>query len=231
MLERFKAFWQGVVLAPIVNLLLRLGMHPDLATLVGSLGVAAGALAFYPRGELLVGTLVIVAFVFSDLVDGAMARKSGTSSTFGSFWDSTLDRIGDAAIFGGLALYFADSGDSYLYLCLSLFCLVAGNLTSYARAKAESLGLDAKGGLMERAERVVLLCLGLLFEALLVPVLWVMLALTAITAGQRFVKVWRQAQVAPVTAARIELRRSRRQSRRVARTERRRTRVPRRRSG
>ena len=83
---------------------------------------------------------------------------------------------------------------------------------------------------MERAERVVLLCIGLLFEPLLIPVLWVMLVLTAITAVQRFVKVWRQAQVAPVTAARIELRRSRRQSRRVARTERRRTRVPRRRS-
>jgi CDP-diacylglycerol--glycerol-3-phosphate 3-phosphatidyltransferase/CDP-diacylglycerol--inositol 3-phosphatidyltransferase len=134
MLERFKAFWQGVVLAPIVNLLLKLGVHPDLVTLVGTLGVAGGALAFYPRGELLVGTLVITAFVFSDLIDGAMARKSGTSSTFGSFWDSTLDRIGDAAIFGGLALYFAESGDSYLYLCLALFCLVAGNLTSYARA-------------------------------------------------------------------------------------------------
>ena len=108
MLERFKAFWQGVVLAPIVNLLLKLGVSPDAVTLVGTLGVAAGALAFYPRGELLVGTFVITAFVFSDLIDGAMARKSGSSSTFGSFWDSTLDRIGDAAIFGGLALYYAD---------------------------------------------------------------------------------------------------------------------------
>ena len=86
--------------------------------------------------------------------------------------------------------------------------MALSSLISYQRAKAESLGLDAKGGLMERAERVVLLCIGLLFEPLLVPVLWLMLALTAITAVQRFVKVWRQAQVAPVTAARIELRRS-----------------------
>ena len=155
MLDRFKNFWQGVVLAPIVNLLLRLGVSPDTVTLVGTLGVAAGALAFFPRGELLVGVLVITAFVFSDLVDGAMARKSGRSSTFGSFWDSTLDRIGDAAIFGGLALYFAGPGDDYLYLCLSLVCLVMGNLTSYARAKAESLGLDAKGGIAERADRLV----------------------------------------------------------------------------
>ena len=108
--------------------------------------------------------------------------------------------------------------------------MALSSLISYQRAKAESLGLDAKGGLMERAERVVLLCIGLLFEPLLVPVLWVMLVLTVVTAVQRFVKVWRQAQVAPVTAARIELRRSRRQSRRVARLDRRRTRVPRRRT-
>ena len=103
------------------------------------------------------------------------------------------------------------------------------SLISYQRAKAESLGIDAKGGLMERAERIIAICIGLLFEPLLIPILWIMLVLTSITAIQRFVKVWKQAAVAPVTAARIEMRRSRRQSRRVARTERRRTRVPRRR--
>ena len=199
MLDRFKAFWQGVILAPVVNLLLRLGVSPDAVTLVGTLGVAAGALAFYPRGELLVGTIVITAFVFSDLVDGAMARKSGRSSTFGSFWDSTLDRVGDAAIFGGLALYFAGDGDSYLYLCLSLFCLVMGNLTSYARAKAESLGLDAKGGLAERADRLVsiLVMTGLsgLFDLpiLMQLTLWVLAAASAYTVVFRILKVRRQA--------------------------------------
>ena len=199
MLERFKAFWQGVVLAPVVNLLLRLGVSPDAVTLVGTLGVAAGALAFYPRGELLVGTLVITAFVFSDMIDGAMARKSGRSSTFGSFFDSTLDRIGDAAIFGGLALYFADPGDSYLYLCLSLFCLVAGSLTSYARAKAESLGLDAKGGIAERSDRLVLILattgLSALFDVpiLLELGLWVLAAASAYTVVFRILKVRRQA--------------------------------------
>jgi CDP-diacylglycerol--glycerol-3-phosphate 3-phosphatidyltransferase len=199
MLDRFKAFWQGVVLAPIVNLLLRLGVSPDAVTLVGTLGVAAGALAFYPRGELLVGTIVITAFVFSDLVDGAMARKSGRSSTFGSFWDSTLDRVGDAAIFGGLALYFAGPGDSYLYLCLSLFCLVMGNLTSYARAKAESLGLDAKGGLAERADRLVAILaatgLAALFDVpiLIELTLWVLAAASAYTVVFRVLKVRRQA--------------------------------------
>ena len=199
MLDRFKNFWQGVVLAPIVNLLLRLGVSPDTVTLVGTLGVAAGALGFFPRGELLVGVLVVTAFVFSDLVDGAMARKSGRSSTFGAFWDSTLDRVGDAAVFGGLALYFAGPGDSYLYLCLSLVCLVMGNLTSYARAKAESLGLDAKGGIAERADRLVaiLAMTGLagLFDLpiLLELTLWVLAAASAYTVVFRVLKVRRQA--------------------------------------
>jgi CDP-diacylglycerol--glycerol-3-phosphate 3-phosphatidyltransferase/CDP-diacylglycerol--inositol 3-phosphatidyltransferase len=198
MLDRFKNFWQGVVLAPLVNLLLKLGVSPDAVTLVGTVGVAAGALVFYPRGELFWGTFVIAIFVFSDLIDGAMARKSGRSTTFGSFWDSTLDRIGDAAIFGGLALYYSRSGDSYLYLCLSLFCLVSGNLTSYARAKAESLGLDAKGGIAERADRIVAILLaagfaGLLdLPVLLEVVLWVLAAASAYTVVFRVLKVRRQ---------------------------------------
>jgi len=199
MLERFKAFWQGVMLAPIVNLLLKLGVSPDAVTLVGTIGVAAGALVFYPQGELFWGTFVIALFVFSDLIDGAMARKSGRSSTFGSFWDSTLDRVGDAAIFGGLALYYARDDGSYLYLCLSLFCLVTGNLTSYARAKAESLGLDARGGIAERSDRLVAILLGAGFAGLLdIPwllegVLWLLAVASAYTVVFRVVKVRRQA--------------------------------------
>jgi CDP-diacylglycerol--glycerol-3-phosphate 3-phosphatidyltransferase len=129
---------------------------------------------------------------------------------------------------GGIAWHFASTESPHLTLLPFAVASVAG-LISYQRAKAESLGLDAKGGLMERAERIVLICLGLLFDVLLVPILWIMLVLTSITAIQRFVKVWKQAAIAPVTQARIEMRRSRRQSRRVARVERRRTRVPRRR--
>src|SRR5690349_13026133 len=200
MLERFKAFWQGVMLRPLVDLLLRLGVSPDAVTLVGTIGVSVGALAFYPRGHLFWGSLVIALFVFSDLIDGAMARKSGRTTTFGSFWDSTLDRVGDAAIFGGLALYFAgDEGDSYLYVCLSLFCLVIGNLTSYARAKAESLGLDARGGIAERSDRIVSILVmtgltGLLDWPFLVELtLWVLAAASAYTVVFRILKVRRQA--------------------------------------
>jgi CDP-diacylglycerol--glycerol-3-phosphate 3-phosphatidyltransferase len=198
-LDRFKAFWQGVMLAPVVNLFLRLGISPDAVTLVGTLGVAAGALVFFPQGMLWQGVLVITAFVFSDLVDGQMARQSGRVSAFGAFWDSTLDRVGDAAVFGGLLLFFAGPGDSYLYLCLSLYCLVAGALTSYARARAESLGMDAKGGIAERADRLVaILVLTFFGDVLDLPVLyeatlWVLAAASSYTVVFRILKVRRQA--------------------------------------
>lgn len=199
MLERFKSFWQGVVLAPFVNLFVRLGISPNTVTFVGTLGVATGALVFFPRGRLLVGVLFITAFVFSDLVDGAMARQTGQTSAFGAFFDSTLDRIGDGAIFGGLVLYFAGPGDSYLYLCLALYCLVMGAVTSYARARAESLGMDAKGGIAERADRVVaiLVMTGLsdLFDLpiLLYVTLWALALANTQTVAVRVLKVRRQA--------------------------------------
>jgi len=213
---------------PIGDGLRRTGLTPDHLTIVG-LVVGAGAAVAIGFGYLWLGLVLVVLAALPDLLDGALAKASGAASQRGAFFDSTVDRITDALLLGGVAWYLAGHDSPYLTL-LPFAIMAISSLISYQRAKAESLGLDAKGGLMERAERVVLLCIGLLIEPLLVPVLWLLLALTAFTAGQRFIKVWRQAQVAPVTAERIELRRSRRQSRRVARTERRRTRVPRRRS-
>lgn len=154
MLERFRAFWTALF-SPVVRLLLRWGVSPDAVTVVGTIGVCAGALLFFPRGNLLVGVLVITAFVFSDMIDGAMARASGRVSPFGAFLDSTLDRIGDAAIFAGLAMYYVGPGDSDLLAALALYCLVMGSVTSYARAKAESLGMQAKVGIAERSDRLV----------------------------------------------------------------------------
>jgi CDP-diacylglycerol--glycerol-3-phosphate 3-phosphatidyltransferase len=202
MLDRFKHFWQSVMLAPFVNAFIRLGISPDAVTLVGTLGVSAGALVFFPQGELLIGVLVITAFVFSDLVDGAMARKTGRSSSFGAFFDSTLDRIGDGAIFGGLVLYFAGPGDNYLYLCLSLYCLVMGAVTSYARARAESLGMQAKGGLAERADRLVAILvmtgLGGLFDLpiLMYVTLWALALANTETVVRRILMVRKQALAA-----------------------------------
>jgi CDP-diacylglycerol--glycerol-3-phosphate 3-phosphatidyltransferase/CDP-diacylglycerol--inositol 3-phosphatidyltransferase len=199
MLDRFKQFWQGVVLAPFVTLFLRLGISPDAVTLVGTLGVAAGALVFFPIGMLWQGVVVITCFVFSDLVDGQMARQSGRTSKFGAFWDSTLDRIGDGAVFGGLVLYFAGPGDDYLHLCVALWCLVMGSVTSYSRARAESLGMDARGGIAERADRLVaILVLTFLGDVLGLPILyeatlWVLAVASTYTVGFRVLKVRRQA--------------------------------------
>jgi len=202
MLDRFKAFWQGVVLAPIVNLLVRLGVSPDAVTLVGTIGVCVGALAFFPRGHLLGGTIFITCFVFSDLLDGAMARKTGRSSSFGAFLDSTLDRVGDGAIFGGLALYFAGPGDSRLYLWLSMVCVVMGAVTSYARARAESLGFTANVGIAERADRLVAILvmtgLGAIFDLpiLMYVALWALAIASTVTVAQRILTVRSQALAA-----------------------------------
>ena len=154
MLERFRQFWTAIW-APLGNLFLRWGISPNTVTFVGTAGVVAGAVIFFPQGELLVGVLVITAFVFSDIIDGYMARTSGQVSPFGAFWDSTLDRIGDAAIFGGLAMYYVGPGDNDWFAALAIYCLSMGSVTSYARARAESLGMQAKVGIAERADRLV----------------------------------------------------------------------------
>ncbi len=198
MLERFRSFFTKVF-SPIGNLLIRLGVSADAVTIVGTLGVCVGALVFFPQGKLVTGVLFIVAFVFSDIIDGYMARTTGTSNKFGAFLDSTLDRIGDGAIFGGLLLYYAGPGDSKLYLVLSLICLVMGGVTSYARARAESLGMEAKVGIAERSDRLVsiLLMTGLtgLFDLpiLMEVTLWALAVASTVTVFQRVWVVRKQA--------------------------------------
>ena len=211
---------------PVGNALRRTGLTPDHLTVVGLVVGVAAAIAI-GSAHLLLGLVLVVLAAVPDLLDGALAKASEAASQRGAFFDSTVDRVTDALLLGGVAWYLAGHESPHMAV-LAFAVMAASSLISYQRAKAESLGLDAKGGLMERAERVVLLCIGLLWDRLLVPVLWVMLVLTLITAIQRFVKVWRQAEVAPVTAARIEMRRNRRQTRRVARIQGR-TRVQRRR--
>jgi len=190
-LDRFKAFWQGVMLAPFINLFIRLGISPDVVTLVGTLGVSAGALVFFPQGMLWQGVLVITAFVFSDLIDGAMARKMQRKDDFGAFLDSTLDRVADGALFGGLALYFAWQAESRLYLVLCLVILLMGAVTSYARAKAEQLGYNAKVGIAERPDRLVGMLVPAFFaDALDLPwllhiALWVLAIAATVTVAQR----------------------------------------------
>ena len=211
---------------PLGNGLRRTGLTPDHLTMLGLI-VAMGAATAIGFGYLKLGLLLVVLAALPDLLDGALAKASNTSSQRGAFFDSTIDRFADALLFGGVAWHFSIRSEPTYIVMLPFAIMALSSVISYMRAKAESLGLDAKGGLMERAERIIALCLGLLFEPLLIEVLWAMLALTLLTAVQRFVKIWKQAAVAPITAAKIEMRRSRRQSRRVVRTERRRMRISR----
>ncbi|MFC5179509.1 phosphatidylinositol phosphate synthase [Nocardioides taihuensis] len=198
MMERFRAFWTKVI-SPVAHLLIRMGVSPDAVTLVGTLGVSAGALVFFPQGKLATGVLVIAAFVFSDLLDGYMARTTGRVSSFGAFWDSTLDRVADGAIFIGLALYFAWEEPSRLYLVLSLVCLLMGGVTSYARARGETLGFSVKVGIAERADRLVAILVMTFFSAVLdLPVLlyialWGLALASTITVAQRVWVVRKQA--------------------------------------
>jgi CDP-diacylglycerol--glycerol-3-phosphate 3-phosphatidyltransferase len=188
----------GRVVDPMASALLRTGVHPDAVTLAGTLGVVVGALVFFPRGMFFTGTAVVFFSVLTDLLDGAMARKLGRSSRFGAWLDSTCDRVADAAIFSGLVLWFTGDGRSDLLAGVALFCLVAGSLVSYAKARAEGLGLRCDVGLAERAERLILVLLGTLLaglglEVALAVALWLLAVASAVTVVQRLVEVRRQA--------------------------------------
>ena len=199
MLNRLLRASLTKILGPIAHLFLRLGISPDVVTVVGTLGVCAGALAFFPRGEIWVGVLVITAFVFSDNVDGIMARESGRSSKWGAYLDSTLDRIGDAAIFGGLVLYFAGIHQNLLAAGLALACLILGFVVSYSKARAEGLGMTANVGIAERADRLLVALLATFLVGLgvsvvlLVVVLGLLSVASLITVVQRMLAVRRQA--------------------------------------
>jgi CDP-diacylglycerol--glycerol-3-phosphate 3-phosphatidyltransferase len=199
MLNRLLRATMTKVLTPIAHLFIKLGISPDVVTIVGTIGVIGGALAFFPRGELWIGVLVITAFVFSDTIDGIMARSSTGSSKWGAFLDSTLDRLGDAAIFGGLVLFYAGRGENLLMASLALTCLVLGSVVSYARARAEGLGFTADVGIAERADRLLAVLAAAFFADLFdsTILLGVVLALLAVaslvTVVQRMLTVRRQA--------------------------------------
>lgn len=204
---------------PIGLLLRKTGMSPDHLTILGILFAVAAAVAI-ARGALQGGLALVILAALPDMLDGALAKASNTASQRGAFFDSVIDRVTDSVLFGGVAWYLASTESAHMSL-LPMSIMGVSSLISYERAKAESLGLQAKGGLMERAERIIVLCAGLLFDSLLIPILWIMLALTVITAIQRFVQVWTQAEVSSVTARKREVRQVRRVSRQSVRASRR----------
>jgi CDP-diacylglycerol--glycerol-3-phosphate 3-phosphatidyltransferase len=173
---------------PIGQSIKKTGLTADHFTIFG-LVLSAAAAVVIAVGQLRVGLLLVVLTGLCDTFDGAVAKAAGTSSSRGAFFDSVADRVSDALLFGGVAWYLASSQPGLLVM-LPVAVMASAALISYERAKAESLGFPAKGGIMERAERIILLAFGLLFDFLLVPVLVIMLVLTLFTAAQRFAKVW-----------------------------------------
>jgi CDP-diacylglycerol--glycerol-3-phosphate 3-phosphatidyltransferase len=201
-------------LRPVGMSLRRTGISADHLTALGALMSVAAAIAI-GLGYLPLGFALVLLTAVPDVLDGAVAKAAGTASPRGAFFDSVMDRVSDAFLLGGVAWYLAGEYGGYWPL-LPMAVLAASMLISYERAKAESLGFDARGGLMERAERIVALAIGLLFSVLLIPMLFLMLALTVFTAVQRFMKVWHQASVDRQTP-RQTLRRERRARRRATR--------------
>lgn len=199
MLNRHARGFFTALFTPLARWLLRMGVSPDAVTIAGTAGVVVGALVFYPLGQLWWGTLFITAFIFSDVLDGIMARMQNVKSRWGNFLDSTLDRIADGALFAGLTIWFFTGGASVPIAMAATICLVLGMVVSYARAKAESLGFTANVGVAERAERLVSVLVVTGFTGLGLPpvVLLATLALLAaasfVTVVQRIVSVRRQA--------------------------------------
>jgi CDP-diacylglycerol--glycerol-3-phosphate 3-phosphatidyltransferase len=191
------------VTEPIARRLAAMHVTPDALTIVGTLGVAGGALGFYPRGEFFVGTVVITVFVFSDTLDGTMARLAGRPSAWGAFLDSTMDRIADICVFAALLWWFAGPGDQPVLAGVVVACLVGSAVVPYAKARAESVGYTADVGLFERSERLVIALAATGLDGLGVPyiqavALWVVAVASAATAGQRIWTVRTQVRAAEV---------------------------------
>lgn len=202
MLNKYARALFAAIFTPVAALLVRLKVSPDAVTIIGTLGVAAGALIGYPLGELFWGTVVITVFVFSDIVDGLMARMLGRSGPWGAFLDSTLDRVGDGAVFAGIVIWFYTGGNNHFIAAMALTCLVLGSIVSYAKARAEGLGMTANVGIAERSDRlvVVLVATGLVGlgipEAVLAVVLVLLAIASLVTVFQRMGTVRRQAMAA-----------------------------------
>jgi CDP-diacylglycerol--glycerol-3-phosphate 3-phosphatidyltransferase len=179
----------SAVLEPPARLLLRMHVSPDAITVLGTALAVATALICFPAGMFILGPILITVFAFSDLLDGTMARMRGTSGPWGNFLDATLDRVADGAIFGGIVLWGAIN-DQVGVAAAALLCLVMGQVTSYAKARAEAVGATANVGIAERAERLIVVLLAVFITGFGVPyvlpiALWALGALGFITVIQR----------------------------------------------
>ncbi|MEO7712483.1 MAG: phosphatidylinositol phosphate synthase [Gemmatimonadaceae bacterium] len=196
---------------PVANWLVKRGVHPNTITIVGTLCTVTGGI-IYGTGHIRTGGFFLGITALFDVLDGTVARRSNKSSMFGAFLDSTLDRLADGFVLGGLAVFYATSQihGSVPLMITALLGLVGAFLTSYTRARAESLGLDAKVGLLQRPERVVLLSapqalFGLVLDGWVLAIIVVILAATAwITVIQRVAYVYTATTRADAAEARTE---------------------------
>ncbi|WP_116245084.1 phosphatidylinositol phosphate synthase [Nocardiopsis sp. FIRDI 009] len=181
------------VTTPLGRSLARIGLTPNIVTIIGTVGVVASALYFYPRGELYAGSVVIAVFALFDMLDGAVARANDSASSFGAFLDSSLDRVADAAILAGLLWWFIGEGDEPLLAGVTLFCLITGFMVSYIKARAEGLGVNCDVGMAERTERLIIILVAVGVGGFGVPYvlaggLWLLAGMTLLTVLQRLVE-------------------------------------------
>jgi CDP-diacylglycerol--glycerol-3-phosphate 3-phosphatidyltransferase len=196
---------------PTARALLRLGVSPNAVTIAGTVGVLVGALGFGARGHLVWGTVIVTACALTDILDGTMARMRGDRGRFGALLDSSMDRISDGAVFGAVVYYFAMRDDPWGGLPAALLCLVLGQVVSYVKARAESVGLDADVGIAERSERLIIVGIGGLISGIggdgfnwgLPAALWVLAGLSVATVVQRLLRAAEsdRANVAAAAAA------------------------------
>jgi CDP-diacylglycerol--glycerol-3-phosphate 3-phosphatidyltransferase len=179
------------LLRRVVSGLAATGITPNILTFLG-MAVNGWAAVLFAMGEFRMAAAVLFLAGFLDMADGQVARRVGRVTAFGAFYDSTLDRYSDLALYMGLVVYYAVIGRSF-YLVLAAMAMASSFMVSYARARAESLIPTCKVGFMERPERLVLLILGGAFKRM-APVLWVIGVLSTLTVIYRVVYTWQELQ-------------------------------------
>lgn len=201
MLERFRHGWRRVV-SPPARLLLAWGFTPNAVTWIGTAALVAAAFLTVPFGLLWQGAVVMGLLVLSDSIDGQMARLSGRTSRYGAFLDATLDRVGDAAVMTATIVYLVRVDSPAVLVGVAGWALAVGQITSYVKARAEAEGFRADVGIAARADRLVVILLGLLLAGIGVPwavegaVLLLAVAGT-VTVAQRLSAVRADAEVVP----------------------------------
>ena len=199
MLNIFARASVARVTDPIGARLVRAGLTPNTMTVVGTVGTVITALVFFPLNHLFIGSALVTVFVLFDLLDGAMARTAGKVTRFGTVLDASCDRIADGVLFGCITWWALVVAGDRLAGAAALVCLVCAQVISYIKARAEAAGLDADGGIVERAERFIIALVGTGIQGLGVPyaariALLLLAVLALITVGQRLVAVWRSAR-------------------------------------